>query len=197
MRNVTKKTAAVSALALGFALAGAGCTSESADDTATATTTTTTETEVVEETTEVEVTETQTTIAGADGTEYVVSGVLLEKFESLDATAQGALGAPMAAQETNEDGGVYQQFDGGVIISSEAGTYVVWGKIRDLWNELGGSQGDLGYPTSDETTNEAGQKQTTFQNGTVTWTEGDEQAVLVEDTAAETPAPAPAPAPGQ
>ena len=39
----------------------------------------------------------------------------------------------------NEDGGVYQQFDGGVIISSDEGTFVVWGKIRDKWNELGGN----------------------------------------------------------
>lgn len=190
MRNTTKKKAAVSALALGFALVGAGCTSDNGDDTA-ATTTTTTETEVIEETTEVEVTETETTIPGADGTEYVVSGVLLEKFETLDAAGQEALGAPIAEQETNEDGGVYQQFDDGVIISSDEGTYVVWGKIRDLWNELGGSQGDLGYPTSDETTNEAGQQQTIFQNGTVTWTEGDDEAVMVEEEAAETPAPAP------
>lgn len=180
MRNVTKKTAAVSALALGFALAGAGCTSESADDSATATATTTTETEVVEETTtEVEVTETQTTIAGADGTEYVVSGVLLEKFESLDATAQGALGAPIAAQETNEDGGVYQQFDGGVIVHTTR-SYVVWGKIRDKWNELGGSQGKLGYPTSDETTNADGTKQTTFEHGVVTWKDGDPEATVTE-----------------
>ena len=44
--------------------------------------------------------------------------------------------------------------------------------------ELGGSQGQLGYPTSDETTNAEGQKQTTFQHGTVTWTEGADQAVV-------------------
>ncbi|CAJ1579662.1 hypothetical protein [[Mycobacterium] wendilense] len=198
MRNTTKKVAAVSALSLGFALVGAACASEDADDTAA--TTTTTAAEVTEETTtttEAEATETGTTIPGADGTEYVVSGAILEKWQTLDATAQESLGAPTGEQQTNTDGGVYQQFDDGVIISSEAGSFVVWGKIRDKWNELGGSQGDLGYPTSDETTNAEGQKQTTFQNGTVTWTEGQEEAVVVEGAPAESPAQEPAPAPGQ
>lgn len=181
MQNTTKKAAAVSALALGLALAGAGC-SNSSDDSASATTTVT-ETEVIEETEVVEVPE--TTMAGPEGTEHVVSGVILEKYNSLDATATEALGGPLGDQEENADGGVFQQFDGGVIISSDEGTYVVWGKIRDKWNELGGSQGELGYPTSDETTNAAGQKQTTFENGVITWTEGDTEAVVVVDEVVE------------
>ena len=119
-----------------------------------------------------------TKIAGKDGVEYTVEGVLLEKYNSLDAKSKTALGAPLGEQKKNDDGGVYQQFDGGVIINSSAGSFVVWGKIRDKWNELGGSQGQLGYPTSDETTNAEGQKQTTFQHGTVTWTEGADQAVV-------------------
>jgi uncharacterized protein with LGFP repeats len=119
-----------------------------------------------------------TKIAGKDGVEYTVEGVLLEKYYGLDAKSKEALGAPLGEQKKNDDGGVYQQFDGGVIVSSPAGTHVVWGKIRDKWNELGGSQGKLGYPTSDETTNAEGQKQTTFQHGTLTWTEGADQAVV-------------------
>ncbi|PIB74460.1 hypothetical protein CQY22_012925 [Mycolicibacterium brumae] len=102
----------------------------------------------------------------------------MEKYEDLDDASKTALGAPTGAQQSNPDNGVYQQFDGGVIISSGEGSYVVWGLIRDKWNELGGSQGELGYPTSDETVNDAGQKQTTFQHGTVTWDEGATEAVV-------------------
>ncbi|ODR11265.1 hypothetical protein BHQ15_03360 [Mycolicibacillus koreensis] len=105
----------------------------------------------------------------------------MEKYNALDDEARTALGAPTDAAVTNPDGGIFQQFDDGVIVATETGTYVVWGLIRDKWNELGGSQGELGYPTSDETTNAQGQKQTTFEHGTVTWAEGDEEATVVEN----------------
>lgn len=198
MRSSTKKAAAISALALGFALVGAGCQSSS-DEADSTTTTVATETDVIEETTEVVVEETTTVIPGADGTEYEVSGVILEKWESLEESAQTDLGAPIDVVQTNDDGGVYQQFDGGVIISSDEGTYVVWGAIRDEWNELGGSQGDLGYPTSDETEDADGNKVSTFQNGTVTWNPNTSETTVeleevteteTEVTVEEEPAPA-------
>jgi uncharacterized protein with LGFP repeats len=118
-------------------------------------------------------------MTGADGKEYTVSGPILAKLDSLDAPAKQDLGEPTGAEQKNPDGGIYQQFDGGVIVHTTR-SYVVWGKIRDKWNELGGSQGKLGYPTSDETTNADGSKQTTFEHGIVTWKEGDPEATVTE-----------------
>lgn len=181
MRKVTKRAAALTVAITGFALLGSGCQSETAKDkakdvTSSVTTTTTAETTSA---TATSAAPTSTQIAGVDGTEYTVEGAILEKYNSLDEAGHTALGAPIDEAVTNPDGGIFQQFDGGVIVHTTR-SYVVWGKIRDKWNELGGSQGELGYPTSDETTNAEGQKQTTFEHGVVTWTEGDEQATVVE-----------------
>jgi uncharacterized protein with LGFP repeats len=116
-----------------------------------------------------------TQIAGANGTEYTVEGPILAKWESLDEKARKDLGAPTGNEQKNPDGGVYQQFDGGVIINKTQ-AYVVWGKIRDKWNELGGSQGKLGYPTSDEVDTPDGAKKSTFEHGTISWKPGDNEA---------------------
>jgi uncharacterized protein with LGFP repeats len=116
-------------------------------------------------------------MTGANGAVYPVSGPILDKYNSLDEKAKKDLGAPIANQQTNPDGGIYQQFDGGVIINKTA-AYVVWGKIRDKWNELGGSQGKLGYPTSDEVDTPDGEKKSTFEHGTITWKPGDAQATV-------------------
>ncbi|OBK83739.1 hypothetical protein A5648_11930 [Mycolicibacter sinensis] len=103
----------------------------------------------------------------------------MAKLDSLDAAAKQDLGEPTGPEQKNPDGGTYQQFDGGVIVHTTR-AYVVWGKIRDKWNELGGSQGKLGYPTSDETTNADGSKQSTFEHGVITWKEGDPEATVTE-----------------
>ena len=75
--------------------------------------------------------------------------------------------------------GVYQQYDGGVLIYKNGGpVYFVWGKIRDAWNDVQASQGKLGYPTADETKEPDGSYKSTFEHGTVTWKEGDEKATV-------------------
>ncbi|WP_230981468.1 LGFP repeat-containing protein [Mycobacterium malmoense] len=116
-----------------------------------------------------------TQITGANGTAYTVQGPILDKYNSLDEKARKDLGAPTGNQQTNPDGGIYQQFDGGVIVYKTQ-AYVVWGKIRDKWNQLGGSQGKLGYPTSDEVDTPDGLKKSTFEHGTITWKPGDTEA---------------------
>jgi uncharacterized protein with LGFP repeats len=116
-------------------------------------------------------------MTGANGTAYTVQGPILDKYNSLDDKARKDLGAPTGNQQTNPDGGIYQQFDGGVIIQKTQ-PYVVWGLIRDKWNELGGSQGKLGYPTSDEVDTPDGLKKSTFEHGTITWKPGDAQATV-------------------
>lgn len=173
MRESVKRTAAFAAAIAGFALIGSGCShgnksSETAGSaTASVTSSTTTQTATATES----ASPTSTQIPGANGTAYPVEGPILAKYLSLDETARKSLGAPTGDEQKNPDGGVYQQFDGGVIVHKTS-SYVVWGLIRDKWNELGGSQGKLGYPTSDEVDTPDGLKKTTFEHGTITWNSG-------------------------
>ncbi|MBS9533880.1 hypothetical protein KIH27_09820 [Mycobacterium sp. M1] len=185
MRKATQRAAAVSAAVVGIALIGTGCsaTKEKADEalssaSSVASSASSVISSAVSKPEEGEAAS-STEMTGADGKEYTVAGPILAKLDSLDATAKQDLGEPTGNEQKNPDGGVYQQFDGGVIVHTTR-SYVVWGKIRDKWNELGGSQGKLGYPTSDETTAADGVKQTTFEHGIVTWKPGDAEATVVE-----------------
>lgn len=182
MREITKRTAAFSIAIAGFSLIGSACshtsgtnaTSSSATSSATSSAATSSAPAGSSATTSAGP---STQITGANGTAYTVTGPILDKFNSLDDKAKKDLGAPTGNQQTNPDGGVYQQFDGGVIIYKTQ-AYVVWGKIRDKWNELGGSQGKLGYPTSDEVDTPDGLKKSTFEHGTITWKPGDTEATV-------------------
>ncbi len=116
---------------------------------------------------------------GANGTSYTVQGPILTKYQSLPDAAKKDLGAPTRDQVTKPDGGAWQPFDGGVIIyKTPTAASVVWGKIRDAWITLGGSEGKLGYPTSDEVDSPDGQKKQTFEHGTLTWKPGENEATV-------------------
>jgi uncharacterized protein with LGFP repeats len=176
MHKATRRTAAFCAAIAAVALVGAGC---SDDDKDTAKDGAASASAMVQGTTTESAGAKETKIAGADGVEYTVSGDILTKYNAADDAAKKALGGPKGEQQKNPDGGVFQQFDGGVIVVHNGGSFITWGLIRDKWNELGGSQGQLGYPTSDETDTPDGKKQTTFEKGTVTWTPGETTAVVV------------------
>lgn len=102
MRKVTKRAAAFSAAIAGVALIGSGCqgSDENKGNEATTTPSATTSSTVAEtpETTTEPGTATEsgapssTQMAGENGMEYTVSGPILEKYNSLDDTAQGYLG---------------------------------------------------------------------------------------------------------
>jgi uncharacterized protein with LGFP repeats len=177
MREITRRTAAFSAAIAGFALIGSGChATKSNESTNSATTSATSSaTSGTAKTTSPSAAANTTQMTGANGAVYAVQGPILDKYNSLDDKARKDLGAPTGNQQTNPDGGIYQQFDGGVIINKTQ-AYVVWGKIRDKWNQLGGSQGKLGYPTSDEVDTGDGVKKSTFEHGTITWKPGDADA---------------------
>ncbi|HSS25191.1 MAG TPA: hypothetical protein VLL82_12520 [Mycobacterium sp.] len=178
MRTITKRTVTFSAAIATFALVGTGChTTKSSETTTSATTSVTASATTGTATTTPSAAASTTQMTGANGAVYAVQGPILDKYNSLDEKARKDLGAPTGNQQTNPDGGVYQQFDGGVIINKTQ-AYVVWGKIRDKWNELGGSQGKLGYPTSDEVDTPDGMKKSTFEHGTITWKPGDAQATV-------------------
>lgn len=123
---------------------------------------------------------TSTQIAGKNGTQYVVQGPILAKWSTLNGDQKNDLGAPYDEQkETLDKTGVYQQFDGGVLIHRNDGpVYMVWGKIRDEWNANQASQGKLGYPTADEQALPDGSYKSTFDHGVITFKPGDDAAVV-------------------
>lgn len=184
MRANAIRTATASVAITAFAVVGAGCQSHKSGEAGSSATTSTSSAAMSTSasagssaTTTGSAAASTTQMTGANGTAYTIQGPILTKYQALDDKARKDLGAPKDNQQTNPDGGVYQQFDGGVIVYKTQ-AYVVWGLIRDKWNELGGSQGKLGYPTSDEVDTPDGQKKSTFEHGTITWKTGDTQATV-------------------
>ena len=115
--------------------------------------------------------------------EVPLTGAIAAKFNAATDKQRADLGKPLTGADTSgtsDSGMTFQQFDGGVISSKGDNAFITWGKIRDAWNvkrddtgtpsESGksGSTGPLGAPTSDET-DEGGLKQSTFENGKITW----------------------------
>jgi uncharacterized protein with LGFP repeats len=184
MQAMTKRTASFSIAIAAFALIGAGCNHQtnSGQSTSSATSSassTSSPAAMSPSTTPAAPTSTQ--INGANGTPYTVEGPILAKWESLNDAQKKDLGAPYDNQKnTKDNSGVYQQFDGGVLIYRNGGpVYFVWGKIRDAWNANQASQGKLGYPTADETTEPDGSFKSTFEHGTITWKPGDPEATVI------------------
>jgi uncharacterized protein with LGFP repeats len=183
MRAISKRTASFSVAIAVFALIGAGChqsnNSSSSSSTASSSASAMTSSAMAEPSTSAAA-PTSTQIAGKNGTEYTVEGPILAKWETLTDEQKKDLGSPYDNQKPTADNtGVYQQYDGGVLIYKNGGpVYLVWGKIRDAWNDAQASQGKLGYPTADETKEPDGTYKSTFEHGTVTWKEGDEKATV-------------------
>ncbi len=183
MHAVTKKRTASFSIAIAVvAMMGAGChQKDNSSNSSSATSSSATSSSAAAEapsTTAAAPTSTQ--IAGKNGTEYTVQGPILAKWETLTDEQKKDLGAPYDNQKpTLDNTGVYQQYDGGVLIYKNGGpVYLVWGKIRDAWNDNQASQGKLGYPTADETKEPDGTYKSTFEHGTITWKEGDEKATV-------------------
>jgi uncharacterized protein with LGFP repeats len=180
MREITKRTAAFSAAIATFALVGSGChaTKEKAGEVSSSASS------VISSATPGAAAPTSpgatTTIPGANGTPYTVEGPILARYQTLTDAQLKDLGKPFDNQHPTKDGsGVYQQFDGGVLVyRTGSPVYFVWGKIRDQWNKLDGSQGKLGYPTSDEQILPDGSFKSVFEHGTVTYKTGDTDATV-------------------
>jgi uncharacterized protein with LGFP repeats len=183
MRAISKRTASFSVAIAVFALIGAGChqsnNSSSSSSAASSSASAMTSSAAAEPSTSAAA-PTSTQIAGKNGTEYTVEGPILAKWETLTDEQKKDLGSPYDNQKPTADNtGVYQQYDGGVLIYKNGGpVYLVWGKIRDAWNDAQASQGKLGYPTADETKEPDGSYKSTFEHGTITWKEGDEKATV-------------------
>jgi uncharacterized protein with LGFP repeats len=183
MRAITRRTAAFSIGIAVFALVGVGChktnNASQASSSASSSASSAMSSAAAEPTSSAAA-PTSTQIAGKNGTQYTVEGPILAKWDTLTDDQKKDLGAPYDNQKnTLDNSGVYQQFDGGVLIYRNGGpVYFVWGKIRDAWNDNQASQGKLGYPTADELKEPDGTYKSTFEHGTVTWKEGDEKATV-------------------
>ena len=186
MRSTAIRVAACSAAIATFAVFGAACSSNKSNETSSSAASATSSATSGMATTSAGASATTpdtgapTTIPGANGTPYTVQGPILAKYKTLTADQLKDLGKPYDNEQKTKDGtGVYQQFDGGVLIYRNGGpVYFVWGKIRDAWNANQASQGKLGYPTSDEQVLPDGSFKSVFEHGTVTWKTGDADATV-------------------
>jgi uncharacterized protein with LGFP repeats len=182
MRAITKRTVAFTAAIAGFALIGSGCHANKSNEATSSSTTSAMSSSMMSSsaTSSAAAGTTSTQIPGANGTSYTVEGPILAKYQTLTEAQLKDLGKPFDNQHPTKDGsGVYQQFDGGVLIyRTGSPVYFVWGKIRDQWNKLDASQGKLGYPTSDEQILPDGSFKSVFEHGTVTFKTGDTDATV-------------------
>lgn len=85
---------------------------------------------------------------------HAVWGEIRRAYFALGAEA-GGLGYPSSSETASPDGvGRFNTFDGAggatIIWHPESGARGVWGAIRGRWRDLGGENGPLGYPVTDE-----------------------------------------------
>lgn len=104
---------------------------------------------------------------------HIVSGAILEKYESLGGPADSDLGFPTidegAGRAPNSRNSTFSAADKPVIFwTPDTGARVVRGAINQAWDTLGGSAGVLGVPSEDETTNGDTVTQK-FTGGEVSW----------------------------
>jgi uncharacterized protein with LGFP repeats len=103
----------------------------------------------------------------------VLSGAILEKYESLGGPADSDLGFPTidvgAGRAPNSRNSTFSAPDNPVIFwTPETGARVVRGAINSAWDALGGSVGALGVPSDDETVNGNTVTQK-FTGGEISW----------------------------
>ncbi|WP_432540678.1 hypothetical protein [Kineococcus sp. SYSU DK002] len=83
---------------------------------------------------------------------------------------RGRLGYPSTQEVAIRDGGVYQNYQGGVMYWTAAtGAHVLTGPVLQAYASVQYENGPLGYPTSQEYP-VAGGTRTDFQHGYVSWT---------------------------
>jgi muramidase (phage lysozyme)/murein DD-endopeptidase MepM/ murein hydrolase activator NlpD len=96
---------------------------------------------------------------------HTVSGSFLPVWQQY----QGTLGNA-TSEVIDYSGGVsYQLFENGSIVSSQHGTFPLYGAIRQTYLGTGGLNGDLGAPTSAEVNQGNGVIKQTFENGYIIW----------------------------
>jgi uncharacterized protein with LGFP repeats/lysophospholipase L1-like esterase len=111
---------------------------------------------------------------------FLVYGGILNKYAQLG-YSEHPLGLPTSDRALNGvKGNEYQVFDGGVINQYDGNAYETHGAILDKWNQLGGANGPVGLPISDEgaTARVAG-RFSQFQGGNIYYNQALNQAFHV------------------
>lgn len=105
----------------------------------------------------------------ASGT-YVSSGAIRQAYGQ-QGYEKGRLGFPTSNEYVVAGGGVMQDYQGGRIIwSPSLGSHYLFGSIGALYNTWGGSGGQLGFPTGEETALKTGSGAVqTFEKGAIYW----------------------------
>lgn len=119
------------------------------------------------------------TLTLADGSEVEVPAGIAQKYEEIQG-ASGHLGDP-AGEPQEVAGGSMVEFEGGTLVQNPDGeAFLVQGVILEEYMAGDGPEGELGFPTTDETPTEAGFI-STFENGEVTFDLATEQATVQQN----------------
>jgi hypothetical protein len=104
-----------------------------------------------------------------------------KKYNELGGAA-GVLGNPVSSETTCKDGiGRYRHYDNGSIYwTPGTGAHAVYGLIWNKWKDLGFEKGPNGYPQTDEADTQSKRgRNNDFQNGTIIWLAGTNEAFCV------------------
>jgi uncharacterized protein with LGFP repeats len=100
---------------------------------------------------------------------HSVTGAFLGLYRA-NGWERGRLGYPLTQEVPIRDGGVFQDYRGGVMYWTAAtGAHVLTGPVLSAYASVGYENGPLGYPTSDEYAVPGGTR-TDFQHGRISWT---------------------------
>lgn len=102
---------------------------------------------------------------------HEVHGRIRDKWQSFG-WERSFIGYPLTDESPTPDGiGRFNHFQGASIYWTPAlGAQEIHGQIRDKWAAMGWERSYLGYPTSDEMGGPNGQRVSTFEHGSISWT---------------------------
>jgi len=124
---------------------------------------------------------------------YTVSG----NFNSVWQQYRNTLGYPTSGVVNHSSGASYQLFENGSIVSSQYGTFPLYGGIRQTYLNTGGLDGWLGAPKSAEISQGNGVIIQYFANGYIIWNGSKATAYRTGNGTPVTSPPVNGPVPGQ
>ena len=108
---------------------------------------------------------------------------ITDKYDEINAVRIPKIGSTKGDEKPSPDGGLFQEYVTGESIywHSLTGAHLIYGLIKTKYLSLGGPGGGLGYPTNDESDAGSGKgsRYNSFQNGTIIWKNGTNEAYPV------------------